>query len=134
MDKITSVLQEKRLTTGRVFSSPELYAPSGFAAPDTAKSKLSKMMLDAGLITPEEREKMLGVSYDYDDDNISFTDVDDDDDVDDFILSKLSEYEDFSEVSVVENNTETESEKFNPSSPPKDEGLEEKSEDEPATE
>ena len=92
MSRISKVIKEKR--NGRQhFSSPPLVVPVGAVVPETASQTMARLMLNSGVISRDDYEKMLGVRYDIDsDEGVKFED-DAYDYEDDFKLSEWSEYE-----------------------------------------
>ena len=92
MSRIIKIIKEKR--SGRQhFSSPPLVVPVGAVVPETASQTMARLMLNSGVISRDDYEKMLGVRYDIDnDEGVTFED-DAYDYEDDFKLSEWSEYE-----------------------------------------
>lgn len=144
MDRITKVIKLKRQYKGQDFKSPPLFIPEGMSIPETAKSKMAKMMLDSGLISKDDYENMLGVTYDYNSDDINDSDFDRLDEEEEFRLSSLSSYDDEDtdeqEDKLTENfaasakEAKPLSEAGTASTPPKVEAVEGKSVDEQASE
>lgn len=140
MDRITKVIKLKRQYKGQDFKSPPLFIPEGMSIPETAKSKMAKMMLDSGLISKDDYENMLGVTYDYNSDDINDPDFDRLDEEEEFRLSSLSGYDDDDTDEQIDKPTENssasakESEAGTASTPPKVEAVEGKSADEQASE
>lgn len=137
MDRITKVIKLKRQYKGQDFKSPPLFIPEGMSIPETAKSKMAKMMLDSGLISKDDYENMLGVTYDYDSDDINDPDFDRLDEEEEFRLSSLSGYDDEDtdeQEAASAKEAEPLSEAGTASTPPKVEAVEGKSVDEPASE
>lgn len=79
------------------FKQPKLFVPVDCQIPETPKTIMARTMLQSGLITKDEYEKMLGVSFDISDEREE--DFDNFEDwEDDFKLSSFSEYEEFLDV------------------------------------
>lgn len=93
MSRILKIIKEKR--NGRQhFCSPPLVVPVGAAVPETANQTMARLMLNSGVISRDDYEKMLGVRYDISrDEEVNFDEEDYGDYEDDYELSKWSEYE-----------------------------------------
>lgn len=93
MGRITKIIKEKR-GKGQEFKSPPLAVPVGAKTPETANQALARLMLNSGVISRDDYEKMLGVRYDIEnDEGVIFDDEDFADFEDDFKLSEWSDYE-----------------------------------------
>lgn len=90
MSRISKLLQ--RDSKPVKFVQPKLFVPVDCQIPETPKSIMARTMLQSGLITRDDYEKMLGVTFDIssekDEDFDNFDDWEDD-----FKLSQFSEYE-----------------------------------------
>lgn len=97
MSRISKLLQ--KVSKPVQFSQPKMFVPVDCQIPETPKSIMARTMLQSGLITKDDYEKMLGVTFDIssekDEDFDNFEDWEDD-----FKLSQFSEYEE--ELSVQE--------------------------------
>ena len=92
MSRISKIIKEKR--NGRQhFSSPPLVIPVGAVVPETANQTMARLMLNSGVISRDDYEKMLGVRYDIDNDEGIIYEDEAYDYQDDFKLSEWSEYE-----------------------------------------
>lgn len=92
MSRILKIIKEKR--NGRQhFSSPPLVIPVGAVNPETASQTMARLMLNSGVISRDDYEKMLGVRYDIDNDEGVVYEDDAYNYEDDFKLSEWSEYE-----------------------------------------
>lgn len=92
MSRILKIIKEKR--NGRQhFSSPPLVVPVGAVVPETASQTMARLMLNSGVISRDDYEKMLGVRYDIDNDEGVVYEDEAYDYEDDFKLSEWSEYE-----------------------------------------
>lgn len=93
MSRISKIIKEKR--NGRQhFSSPPLVVPVGATTPETASQTMARLMLNSGVISRDDYEKMLGVRYDISrDEEVNFDEQDYENYEDDYQLSVWSEYE-----------------------------------------
>lgn len=90
MSRISKLLQ--RDSKPVKFVQPKMFVPVDCQIPETPKTIMARTMLQSGLITKDEYEKMLGVTFDVTSENDE--DFDNFDDwEDDFKLSQFSEYE-----------------------------------------
>lgn len=92
MSRITKIIKNKR-GKGQRFTSPPLAVPVGAVVPETASQTMARLMLNSGVITRDDYEKMLGVRYDIENDEGVNYGEDFEDYEDDFELSAWSEYE-----------------------------------------
>ncbi len=92
MSRIAKIIKEKR-GGKQHFSSPPLVVPVGAVIPETASQTMARLMLNSGVISRDDYEKMLGVRYDIDNDEGVVYEDDAYDYEDDFKLSEWSEYE-----------------------------------------
>ena len=93
MSRITKIIKSKR-NQGQKFVSPPLVVPVGAVTPETASQTMARLMLNSGVITRDDYEKMLGVRYDVEnDEGVKFDEEDYEDYKDDYELSVWSEYE-----------------------------------------
>lgn len=93
MSRIFKIINEKRKGSQN-FSSPPLVVPVGASTPETASQTMARLMLNSGVISRDDYEKMLGVRYDIDNDKgVKFDDEDYEDYKDDYELSLWAEYE-----------------------------------------
>ena len=92
MSRILKIIKEKR-NVRQHFSSPPLVVPVGATTPETANQTMARLMLNSGVISRDDYEKMLGVRYDIDNDEGVVYEDDAYDYEDDFKLSEWSEYE-----------------------------------------
>lgn len=74
-----------------------LFVPTGFQVPETSQQTMARLMLNAGMISLDDYQNMIGVCYDgdYSRDTEQFRDFEDWED--DFKQSSFAEYEDDSE-------------------------------------
>lgn len=95
MSRIGNLVKKAQAYKGQEFKQPKMFVPSGMIVPETAKNSMARQLYQAGIITKDDYEKMLGVVYDIDDisqerfDDETFSALDEE-----FELSKLSEYYD----------------------------------------
>ena len=92
MSRILKIIKSKR-GKGQEFTSPALNIPVGAVVPETASQTMARLMLNSGVISRDDYEKMLGVRYDIDNDEGVVYEDDAYDYEDDFKLSVWSEYE-----------------------------------------
>lgn len=92
MSRISKIIKEKR-SGKQHFSSPPLVIPVGATTPETANQTMARLMLNSGVISRDDYEKMLGVRYDIDNDEGVVYEEEVYDYEDDFRLSEWSEYE-----------------------------------------
>lgn len=95
MSRIGNLIKKAQAYKGQEFKQPKMFVPSGMIVPETAKNTMARQLYQAGVITKDDYEKMLGVVYDIDD--VSQEDFDDETFSalhEEFELSKLSEYYD----------------------------------------
>ena len=92
MSRISKIIKEKR-NGGQHFSSPPLVVPVGAVVPETANQTMARLMLNSGVISRDDYEKMLGVRYDIENDDGVIYEDEAYDYEDDFKLSEWSEYE-----------------------------------------
>ena len=92
MSRISKIIKEKR-NGGQHFSSSPLVVPVGAVVPETANQTMARLMLNSGVISRDDYEKMLGVRYDIDNDDGVIYEDEAYDYEDDFKLSEWSEYE-----------------------------------------
>lgn len=93
MSRMSKIIESKRKLK-QEFKSPPLALPVGMDRPETANQTMARLMLNSGVISRDDYDKMLGVIYDYSDDEI----VDNEqfgvyDVMDDYKLSSFSQYE-----------------------------------------
>lgn len=115
MSRISNLVEKARKSS-IIFKQGKMFIPTDCITPETPKSIMARTMLQSGLITKDDYEKMLGISYDLDvisdkDEDFNFEDYDDD-----FKLSSFAEYEENLEVQYVKEESKTEKEKHQPSS------------------
>lgn len=92
MSRILKIIREKR-SGKQHFSSPPLVVPVGAVVPETANQTMARLMLNSGVISRDDYEKMLGVRYDIDnEEGVDFGENFEDYE-DDYELSVWSEYE-----------------------------------------
>lgn len=95
MSRISKLLQ--RSNNPVKFVEPKMFVPVDCQIPETPKSIMARTMLQSGIISKDDYDKMLGVTFDItteqDEDFDNFEDWEDD-----FKLSQFSEYEEFSDV------------------------------------
>lgn len=95
MSRIGNLIKKAQAYKGQEFKQPRMFVPSGMIVPETAKNSMARQLYQAGIITKDDYEKMLGVVYDIDDvtqerfDDETFSALHEE-----FELSKLSEYYD----------------------------------------
>lgn len=96
MSRIGNLVKKVQSYKGQEFKQPKMFVPSGMIVPETAKSSMARQLYQAGVISKDDYEKMLGVVYDSDDPKFvedfsdeAFSTFDDE-----FKLSELSEYYD----------------------------------------
>lgn len=95
MSRIGNLIKKAQAYKGQEFKEPRMFVPSGMIVPETAKNSMARQLYQAGIITKDDYEKMLGVVYDIDDvsqerfDDETFSALHEE-----FELSKLSEYYD----------------------------------------
>jgi len=95
MSRISNLIKKAQAYKGQEFKQPRMFVPSGMIVPETAKNSMARQLYQAGIITKDDYEKMLGVSYDIDDvklerfDDETFSAYEEE-----FKLSQLSEYYD----------------------------------------
>lgn len=95
MSRISKIIDSKR-GKAQKFTSPPLFIPATMRTPETANQTMARLMLNSGVISRDDYEKMLGVRYDCanDDEATSFDD-DFSDDSYNMKQSQFAEYEDF---------------------------------------
>lgn len=95
MSRIGNLVKKAQAYKGQEFKQSRMFVPSGMIVPETAKNSMARQLYQAGIITKDDYEKMLGVSYDIDDvklerfDDEAFSAYEEE-----FKLSQLSEYYD----------------------------------------
>lgn len=95
MSRIGNLIKKAQAYKGQEFKQPRMFVPSGMIVPETAKNSMARQLYQAGIISKDDYEKMLGVVYDIDDvaqerfDDETFSALHEE-----FELSKLSEYYD----------------------------------------
>lgn len=97
MSRIGNLIKKAQSYKGQEFKHPRMFVPSGMIVPETAKDVMAKQLYQAGIITKDDYEKMLGVVYDGNFENIESEDFSDEAFArydDEFKLSDLSEYYD----------------------------------------
>lgn len=98
MSRIKKIIDSK-IGGGQSFKSPPLVVPSGCVVPETANQTMARLMLNSGLITQDDYNKMLGVRFDVSsDEEIVFDDYVDDYDDEDFDVSDLVDFDDLEEA------------------------------------
>lgn len=98
MSRIKKIIDSK-IGGGQSFKSPPLVVPSGCVVPETANQTMARLMLNSGLISQDDYNKMLGVRYDVSsDEEIVFDDYVDDYDDEDFDVSDLVDFDDLEEA------------------------------------
>lgn len=98
MSRIKKIIDSK-IGGGQSFKSPPLVVPSGCVVPETANQTMARLMLNSGLISQDDYNKMLGVRYDVSsDEEIVFDDYADDYDDEDFDVSDLVDFDDLEEA------------------------------------
>lgn len=74
-----------------------LFIPTGMGRPETSKQTMARLMLESGIISRDDYDKMLGVEFDSSDDSVLSFDFDDDVDfefdAERFTQTSLAEYE-----------------------------------------
>lgn len=96
MSRIGNLIKKAQSYKGQEFKQPRMFVPSGMIVPETAKNSMARQLYQAGIITKDDYEKMLGVSYDGD---FKLNEEDFGDEAfsafrEEFTLSQLSEYYD----------------------------------------
>lgn len=97
MSRIGNLIKKAQSYKGQEFKQPRMFVPSGMVVPETAKHTMAKQLYQSGIITKDDYEKMLGVVYDGDFENIESEDFSDEAFAkydDEFKLSNLAEYYD----------------------------------------
>lgn len=97
MSRIGNLIKKAQSYKGQEFRMPRMFVPSNMIVPETAKDTMAKQLYQAGIITKDDYEKMLGVVYDGNFENIESEDFSDEAFArydDEFKLSDLSEYYD----------------------------------------
>lgn len=96
MSRISKLVQEAQKYKGQVFKQPKLFVPAGCIVPQTAKDMMAKQLYQAGVITKDDYEKMLGVVYDgeFSQEQEVFSDEEFSRFEDEFKMSELAEYYD----------------------------------------
>ncbi len=95
MSRISNLIKKAQAYKGQEFKQSRMFVPSGMTVPETAKNSMARQLYQAGIITKDDYEKMLGVAYDIDDlslerfDDEAFSAWEEE-----FKLSQLSEYYD----------------------------------------
>lgn len=98
MSRIKKIIDSK-IGGGQSFKSPPLVVPSGCVVPETANQTMARLMLNSGLISQDDYNKMLGVRFDVSsDEEIVFDDYVDDYDDEDFDVSDLVDFDDLEEA------------------------------------
>lgn len=96
MSRIGTLIKKAQAYKGQRFKQPKMFVPAGCIVPQTAKDMMAKQLYQAGVITKDDYEKMLGVVYDgefsreqevFDDETFSTYG-------EEFKLSELAEYYD----------------------------------------
>lgn len=96
------------------FIQPKLFVPVDCHLPETPKTIMARTMLQSGLITRDEYDKMLGVEFDTRSESEEvFSDNDFDEYDDDYRVSAFAEYEE--ELDVEEQETEAQPQQPDPS-------------------
>lgn len=89
------------------FSEPKMFVPVDCQIPETPKTIMARTMLQSGLITRDDYDKMLGVEFDSRSESEEvFSDDDFDDFDDDFKVSSFAEYEEFLDVEEQESSAQ----------------------------
>lgn len=103
MSRIANCLKKARMYAGVKFKQQRLFVPVGCELPRTAKDSMARQLLQAGIITQDDYDKMLGVTYD-----VNVKDHTEEDFSDEafsafteFKQSSLAEYEDFEDIDPV---------------------------------
>lgn len=96
MSRIGNLIRKAQAYKGQEFKQGRMFVPSGMIVPETAKNTMARQLYQAGIITKDDYEKMLGVVYDSDaqDFKEDFSDEAFSTYDDEFKLSELSEYYD----------------------------------------
>lgn len=96
MSRIGNLIKKAQSYKGQEFKMPRMFVPSNMIVPQTAKDVMAKQLYQAGIITKDDYEKMLGVVYDgdFNDESEVFSDEAFARYDDEFKLSDLSEYYD----------------------------------------
>lgn len=109
MSRIGNLIKKAQAYKGQEFRQPKMFVPSGMIVPETAKNTMARQLYQAGIITKDDYEKMLGVVYDGD---FKLNEEDLSDEAfsafeEEFKLSELSEYYDDygSDSEVLESST-----------------------------
>lgn len=95
MSRISNLIKKAQSYKGQEFKQGRMFVPSGMIVPETAKNAMARQLYQAGIISRDDFDKMLGVVYDIDDiaqerfDDEAFSALHEE-----FELSKLSEYYD----------------------------------------
>lgn len=108
MSRIGNLVKKAQAYKGQEFKQGRMFVPSGMIVPETAKNAMARQLYQAGIITKDDYEKMLGVTYDIDEisqerfDDETFSTFEEE-----FELSKLSEYyDDYGQEDVPSSNSE----------------------------
>lgn len=89
------------------FVQPKMFVPVDCQIPETPKTIMARTMLQSGIITRDEYEKMLGVEFDSrSESDENFDDDDFEDFEDDFKTSAFAEYEEYLNVEEKEKEPE----------------------------
>lgn len=97
MSRISNLIKKVQSYKGQEFKQPKMFVPAGCVTPQTAKDTMARQLYQAGIISRDDYEKMLGVVYDDNIENVNDERFDDEafstfDD--EFKMSELAEYYD----------------------------------------
>lgn len=94
------------------FVQPKVFIPVDCQIPDTPKTIMARTMLQSGLISRDDYDKMLGVEFDTRSEAEESFDDDDDfaDYNDDYVISSFSEYEQELDYAKEEEKSQAQSE------------------------
>lgn len=96
MSRIGTLIKKAQAYKGQCFKQSKMFVPAGCIVPQTAKDMMAKQLYQAGVITKDDYEKMLGVIYDgeFSREQEVFSDEEFSKFEDEFKMSELAEYYD----------------------------------------
>lgn len=96
MSRISILIKKARTNAGITFRMPKMFVPVDCQVPMTAKNAMAKQLYEAGIISFDDYEKMLGVVYD----GLSEEDFSDEafQPFTEFEQSEFASYEDFEDI------------------------------------
>lgn len=99
MSRISDKIKEVRAYAGVKFTQGRMFIPLDYGLPKTAKESIARQLYEAGIISKDDADKMLGVVYDGDFE-VDMEDFDDEafQSQGEFQQSSLAQYEDFEDV------------------------------------